>query len=175
MGNQKAEEKKPTVKRELEKKWGKVLIREGWTPIPNIILQNQRRLGLDAQDFALIMVIASHWWVSERLPFPSKKRMATYLDLSTRQIQRRLKGLEDAGLLKRNFRPGTSTIYSLEPLIEEAENIAKETRNSKRRIADQEQEIAQKMGKPNLEILDGGKNKNMTQVFPKKRRIKTLM
>ena len=142
--------------RDLEKKWGKPLISEGWTAIPNIIVHNQRRLGLDAQDFALIMVIASHWWVKERLPFPSKKKMASYLDLSTRQIQRRLKGLESAGFLKREFRPGRSTIYSLEPLRIEAEGIAIETRNKKRSIADQEQEIAEKMGKPKLELVDGG-------------------
>jgi DNA-binding MarR family transcriptional regulator len=87
-----------------ERKWTKAVMERGFCVVPSLLLRAQRRLGLSAEQLAIVMHLADHWWDAERKPHPGKKRLAERLSVSTKTIQRRCKELENAGLVKRNPR-----------------------------------------------------------------------
>ena len=90
--------------KENEKKWGKKLMDAGWTCIPSVILQRQRQFGLDPVDVNILLLIASHWWFADELPFPGKQSIAEAMNLTARTVQRHLAKLEFAGLIERKAR-----------------------------------------------------------------------
>lgn len=117
--------------RENEKKWGAELMAAGWTCLPSTILQRQQALGLDSVDLNIILLIASHWWRADSLPFPSKKLMAQTIGIDESNVRKRIAKLEAGKLIKRVERrvPGQrskSNIYDLSGLIEAATGYAKE-------------------------------------------------
>jgi len=119
------------VEKEIVKKWGKTLISDGFTVIPNAIIENQAKLGLEAIDFAIIAVFAKYWWKANDPPFPGKKRIAACLGVDPRTVQRRLAALVEGKILTRKPRTyrngGTNTnAYELGPLIARAEPYAEE-------------------------------------------------
>ena len=123
--------KQKSSEKEMVKKWGTSLISDGFTIIPNAIIENQAKLGLEAIDFAIIAVLAKHWWKSDDLPFPSKKKIAASLGVDPRTIQRHLATLVEGKILTRSTRTyvngGTNTnAYGLGPLIAKAEPYAEE-------------------------------------------------
>lgn len=62
--------------RHNEQKWSKQLLAAGWSLIPNVLLERQQALGLDAVDINIILHLVRHWWYSEKLPHPSKRTIA---------------------------------------------------------------------------------------------------
>jgi|HubBroStandDraft_2_1064218.scaffolds.fasta_scaffold758421_1 hypothetical protein len=117
--------------KEAVKKWGKILISDGFTIIPNAIIEHQAKLGLEAIDFAIIAIFAKYWWKANEPPFPGKKRIAACLGVEPRTIQRRLAALVKANVLTRKPRKyvngGTNTnAYELGPLITKAEPYAED-------------------------------------------------
>lgn len=117
--------------KENVKKWGKTLISDGFTIIPNAIIENQAKLGLEPIDFAIIAIFAKYWWKASEPPFPGKKRIAACLDVEPRTVQRRLSALVKAKILTRKPRTyvngGTNTnAYELGPLITKAEPYAEQ-------------------------------------------------
>lgn len=91
-----------------ERKWGKKVLKNGFCLFPSLLLRAQRRLGLSAQQLNVLLHLVDHWWEPTRMPYPSKKTIATRMNLSPRQVQRIIGDLEQAGLLKRIERQGNS-------------------------------------------------------------------
>ncbi len=59
--------------RALVQKWGKgTLDVEGWTAIPNILLERQQVLNIDAVKLNILLVLLKHWWEKPKMPYPSK-------------------------------------------------------------------------------------------------------
>ena len=59
---------KPSTKttlRENEKKWGKPLLRAGWSLLPSAILAKQEELELTANDINILMHLIAHWWYAD--------------------------------------------------------------------------------------------------------------
>jgi predicted transcriptional regulator len=117
--------------RESERKWGSALIKAGWTLVPNIILERQRGLDLDAVDMNIILHLLKHWWNKERKPHPSKKTIAECMNVSQSTIQRHIAELEKANYIKREIRYDgaggrASNYYDLSGFKESAEKYAKE-------------------------------------------------
>jgi len=84
-----------------EKKWGKAVMKLGFTIIPSLLLRAQQRLGLNPTQLAILLQLADYWWDEERKPYPSKKALSDRLGLSPRTIQRYIAELEEAGLVRR--------------------------------------------------------------------------
>lgn len=84
-----------------ERKWGKPLIKAGWTLIPNQLLERQAALGLDSIDVNILLHIMRYWWEADRLPYPSKATLAKCIKVHPRTVQRRVAKLEAAGFIKR--------------------------------------------------------------------------
>jgi hypothetical protein len=100
------EEQAARLKRN-EEKWSPALMEPGWTVIPSIILEKQHALGLDAIDVNILMHLARFWWYSDNPPHPSKTRIAKCMNISTSTVRKRVKRMEDEGLIHRNPRYST--------------------------------------------------------------------
>ncbi|HKA56865.1 MAG TPA: helix-turn-helix domain-containing protein [Candidatus Binatia bacterium] len=73
----------------------------GFCIVPSLLLWAQERLKLNAAHLAIVVHLLDHWWHVDRLPFPSKRRLAERLSLSERQVQRRIGELERMGFVAR--------------------------------------------------------------------------
>lgn len=114
-----------------DKKWGKSVMKLGFSIIPSVLLRAQQRLGLNPTQLAVLLQLADYWWDQERKPYPSKQALSDRLGLSPRQIQRHIADLESAGLVKRIERCAVhqgklSNEYDLSGLVERLKKIAPE-------------------------------------------------
>jgi predicted transcriptional regulator len=114
-----------------EKKWTLPLMKAGWSVIPSIILERQAALGLDALDINIIVHLVQYWWEPDNFPHPSVPTMAKALQVTDRTIQRRIRALEAAKLIKRVERRKTpqgsmTNLYVFDGLIKAATPYALE-------------------------------------------------
>lgn len=110
-------------------KWGPELVEAGYTLFPSTLIKHHRALGLDTVDLAIVLLLASHWWTAETLPFPSKKTIAGVVGIDASNVRKRIASLEKKGLIKRTMRKVTndrnkSSLYDLSPLIIKARPFA---------------------------------------------------
>jgi hypothetical protein len=100
-------------------KWG-VTLDAGFQVLPNVLLRNQYRLGLNATDVVVLAHLNMHWWYPERLPFPGPKIMAARMGATVRTVQRSLRRLQKLKFIKSvRQRPGIATAFDLSGLCEE--------------------------------------------------------
>lgn len=116
-----------------ERKWGKAVLKLGFSVLPSLIFRAQQRLGLNPTQLAVLLQIVDYWWAHDRRPYPSKKTLGERLGLSARQVQRYIAELERAGLLKRIERTAThrgklSNEYDLSGLVERLKKLEPEFR-----------------------------------------------
>jgi DNA-binding MarR family transcriptional regulator len=114
-----------------EKKWTKPLMDAGWNVVPNIIIEKQEALGLNAIDMNIVLHLTQYWWKADDLPHPSVGTIARAIGVKPRTIQKHIKSLEDIGFLRRQARrtarAGSDTnLYDLSGLIEKATPYAQE-------------------------------------------------
>ena len=144
--------------RENEKKWGAELLKAGWTMLPNIIFMRQRALGLDSLDINILLILLSHWWTLDNLPFPTKKTIANAIGCDPSTVRKRIQQMEADGFIKRILRPiekdrNKSNLYDFSGLIEAAKPYAIEeiqVRESQRKERDQR---IKRKGKPKLRVV----------------------
>ncbi|HWU61461.1 MAG TPA: helix-turn-helix domain-containing protein, partial [Ensifer sp.] len=140
-----------------EKKWTKELMDQGWNVIPNIIIEKQEALGLDAIDMNIVLHLSHYWWHRENLPHPSVATIAKAIGIKPRTVQKRMKGLEDLGFVKRVMRNakhgGNETNeYDLSGLIEKAKPFAEEKKQLRAaREAEEKARLARK--RPKLAVV----------------------
>lgn len=132
MAKQQAQKNAEVAKlRTNEMKWSKTLMDAGWNVIPNIIIERQEALGLDAIDMNIVLHLSQYWWQSDNLPHPSVATIAKAIGVKPRTVQKHVRGLEDANLVKRIERRHTKTgsrtnLYDFSGLIAAAKPYAKE-------------------------------------------------
>lgn len=119
------------LKQASDKKWGKDVMKLGFSIIPSLLLRAQQRLGLNPTQLAILLQLADYWWDEERKPFPSKQALSDRLGISPRQIQRYIAELEAAGLVKRIERRAAhqgklSNTYDLSGLVERLKKLEPE-------------------------------------------------
>jgi Helix-turn-helix domain len=91
-------------KRKWDKMWGKAVVDYGYVALPRLLLEGQRRLGLNATQMLILIQLANLWWDPGKNPWPSKARLANSLGLSPRQVQRIIGELEQGGFIARKER-----------------------------------------------------------------------
>jgi predicted transcriptional regulator len=143
-----ADTKKPAVQtkdlRALELKWGKqTLDVEGWTAVPNILLERQQTLKIDAVKLNILLVLLKHWWEKPKMPYPSKATIGEIVGREKSTIQKHIKQMEKQGLLKRKGRfqdagGQTSNIYDLSGLIDQLKNLSKEELKARKERKDED-------------------------------------
>jgi len=145
--------------KENEKKWGAELLKAGWTMLPNTIFMRQSALGLDSLDINILLILLSHWWKVDNLPFPTKKTIANAIHCDPSTVRKRIQKMEAAGFIKRILRPiekdrNKSNQYDFSGLIEAAKPYAIEeiqVRESQRKERDQR---IKRKGKPKLRVVE---------------------
>ncbi|CAA2109010.1 hypothetical protein MBUL_04503 (plasmid) [Methylobacterium bullatum] len=114
-----------------ERKWSKPLMAAGWNAIPNIIIEKQEALGIDALDMNIILHLTHYWWHPENLPHPSVETIAKAVRVQPRTVQKRVKALCELGLIERKQRRhtkhgSTTNLYSFNGLIKACTPYAEE-------------------------------------------------
>lgn len=120
---------------QLSKRWGAV-VNEGWTAIPNILIERQQALQLKPTEMNIILVLLKYWWEEGKSPYPSKKTIAELINRDTTTVRKSLKRLEELGYIKRESRfyekgGQTSNEYDLSGLVNRLKKEAKEQANIK--------------------------------------------
>lgn len=129
---------KSTEHKQIEKRWTKPLVETGFTAIPNIILDKQRALGLNAMDVNIILQIAKHWWDAESAPFPSIGKLAITLGVTNRTVQKHISEMEKRKLIERTERfysqgGQQSNSYTFNGLIQKCKPFAEEEIKARRK------------------------------------------
>ena len=110
------------IPKELLGKWGGPALAQGWTNIPNTLLDQQSKLDLTNSEMVLLIHIISFSHKAESPAFPSITTLATRLNQHSRTIQRTISRLVEKGIINKTIRSkhandlGMTNIYSLEPL-----------------------------------------------------------
>jgi DNA-binding MarR family transcriptional regulator len=133
--------------RASERKWGKDVMKLGFTIVPSLIFRAQERLGLNATQLAVLLQIADFWWDHNRKPYPSLKTLGDRLDLSQRQVARIVDELVDAKFVKKierytKGRGRMSNEYDLGGLVEKPAKLEPEFRE----VQEMKQKVARKGG-----------------------------
>jgi len=144
--------------RRNEQKWTVTLLNAGWSMIPNIILERQKALGLDAKDVNILLHLVRHWWYAEQLPYPSKRTIAECMGISPDTVRRRIKKMEAAGYIRRQKRSDPrcgqqSNCYDISGLIRECQPFALEAIQS-RQTRRQEDAERRKRKRPVLKVVE---------------------
>lgn len=128
----------------LEAKWGKATLEvDGWTAIPNILLERQQALGIDAVKLNILLVLLKHWWEKSKMPWPSRATIGEIVGRDKSTVQKHLKELEEKGLVKRISRfqsagGQTSNEYDLSGLITTLKAYAKERLQERKKRSEED-------------------------------------
>jgi hypothetical protein len=111
--------KKPSS---TERIWGKAVYSHGYAGIPSILIQAQRRLGINWMQMNIIVQLLDYWHEPTRRPFPTKRDLAKRIGVTEKTIQNNVRALENAGLILREQRKTAagdwnSNIYHLDGLV----------------------------------------------------------
>jgi DNA-binding transcriptional regulator YhcF (GntR family) len=126
----------------VEKIWGKPVCTHGYAGIPSILIQAQRRLGINPTQMNIIIQLLDYWREPARKPFPSKNELAKRIGVTAKTIQTNIRELEKAGLILRQLRKTVagdwnSNIYHLDGLVKKVQALEPEfTEARKRREAE---------------------------------------
>lgn len=107
----------------MEVIWGTRLLDEGFTSIPNILLRNFRKLGIEHGEMSFINTLLTYKH-DHRDPFPSRKTLADHLCCSERQIDKWVASLEKKSLLltgqrkNRQSKKWDTRVYNFKPLLD---------------------------------------------------------
>lgn len=101
-------------------KWGEVA-NAGFQIFPDIILKQQKELGLNSADMVVLINLSSYWWYADKKPFPRARTIADRMGTDVRTVQRSFKKLQDLGLIeKKNVSHGEygeQKVFDLQGLI----------------------------------------------------------
>lgn len=130
-----------------ERIWGKSILAHGYTALPSILIQAQRRLGISPLQFSILVQLLDYWRDPARAPFPSKVDLADRIGCQPKTIQINIRALEEAGLVKRQLRKTAagdwnSNIYYLTGLVERIQKLEPEFAEARKKR--QEAKEAQK-------------------------------
>jgi hypothetical protein len=124
------------AKSSTERIWGKAVRNYGYTGVPSILIQAQRRLGVTPLQMNILLQLLDYFYDPTRHPFPRKTEIADRMGVSAKTIQINMRALEQAGLIQREIRKKAagdydSNIYHLDGLIARVQALEPEFRTAK--------------------------------------------
>jgi len=138
-----------SAKKKIAARWGDLVYLQGWTAIPNVLIEYQSRLELTDQELVILMHLIRFWWDEDKKPFPSIKTLAKELGKNERSVQRILNTLENKQTPVKHFgakTPGyierisrftngkqTSNEFSFDPLKKALDFLVIEDKESKKK------------------------------------------
>ncbi len=124
-----------------ERIWGKAVYKHGYAGIPSILIQAQKRLGINPTQMNIVIQLLDYWFEPSRKPFPTKRELAARIDVTEKTIQINIRALEKAGLVRREMRKTAagdwnSNIYHLDGLIAKVQALEPEFAAEKKKRKD---------------------------------------
>jgi Mn-dependent DtxR family transcriptional regulator len=118
-------EKQSKQEERISVRWG-IPLGNGFTEVPNIILDNYARLGVTPQEAMLLIHIARYCFEkqSDSEAFPSISRLAAEMGRSKRYVLTLLAKLREKKLIDITHRDGLPSIYDLSPLAKKCMELA---------------------------------------------------
>lgn len=115
----------------VEARWTRSVLAQGFTLLPALLINGQNRLGLTPEEFNVVVHLAYHWRTLGNDPYPTKRRIASLMGKSEKQVQRYFKSLEDKSLVLRvkrisKQRGQMSNSYDLSGLVIRLRELAAE-------------------------------------------------
>jgi hypothetical protein len=105
-------------------KWGDAA-RAGFQAVPDLLLKNQKDLGINAVELVVLLNVLMHWWYRDQKPFPRPTTIAKRMGANIRTVQRALAALEEGGLIVRAEGPNAENVLDPEPLVKRLSELAK--------------------------------------------------
>lgn len=104
----------------LNDRYPQAVLQEGFTPIPNALLNNYQSLGMTNNE-ALFIIHLMFYKRDVRNPYPSIPRIALKMGVTPHQARVYARNLEDKKLIVRINRSGKSNEFDLSPLFNKIE------------------------------------------------------
>jgi hypothetical protein len=102
----------------------------GWSPVPDVLLLNQHKLGINSTDLNVLLNMMLHFYRPGELPFVRPTVIAKRMGVEERTVQRALARLRGRGLVLKAKHKNGHIAHDLAPLIGRLQPYARD------RIAD---------------------------------------
>jgi hypothetical protein len=124
------------AKSSTERIWGKAVRNYGYTGVPSVLIQGQRRLGVTPLQMNILLQLLDYYFDPTRPPFPRKGEIADRMGVNAKTIQINMRALEKAGLIQREIRKKAagdydSNVYHLDGLIARVQALEPEFRKAR--------------------------------------------
>jgi DNA-binding MarR family transcriptional regulator len=110
------------VESELIAKWSELVMEDGFTAIPNLLIDHLVDLQINPVELSVIIAIERHRFF-RGTAWPSNQRIGDLLGYDPRSVSRVTSELHQRNLLNKIERQGRSNLYDLEPLVKELEYL----------------------------------------------------
>lgn len=104
----------------------------GWSPVPDVLLFNQGKLGLTSEDLNVLLNLMAHYYTRDQMPFIRPNVIAKRMGVSTRSVQRSIARLRKLNLIKKAIGEKRQIVHDLSPLLTKLQPLAEA------RLADRE-------------------------------------
>lgn len=110
-------------KHDFASKWSTEIKRCGYTPLPNLLISNQAKLGIAPGEFVVLSTLLSYKWSNDD-PYPAIASLAKYTGMASSTVRRHIRSLEAKGLLRRKFREHQTNEYNFDCLVSRLQQLA---------------------------------------------------
>lgn len=97
----------------ISDRWSEDVLKRGYTIVPNVLISGRSQLRLTPTEIYVFVALDSFRWDNWHNPFPSLMTLSRLTGLHKQTIYRSLKKLEQVGLLYKEHRYNSSTVYDL--------------------------------------------------------------
>ncbi len=116
-----------TLSSKITVRFGDAILQEGFTTVPNLVLNHYARLGISPAEMMFTIHIWQHWW-TEQDPYPSLKKISEKMNVTRRQASNYTQQLKNKGFLIVRERyveelGQVTSEYDFSPLIEAVINL----------------------------------------------------
>jgi hypothetical protein len=106
----------------LETKWSELVLEDGYTVIPNLLIDHMVDLNINPLELSVLIVIEKHRFFGDTA-WPSNETIGKITGFSPRHINRITNELYQRNLINKIKRPHKSCLYDFKPLIKQLEKF----------------------------------------------------
>ena len=120
--------------------------RAGWSPVPDVLLFNQHKLGIGSEDLNVLLNLLAHYYSPGAMPFVRPNVIAKRMGVSTRSVQRSITRLRKKNLIAKAQGPKRQVVHDLRPLLDRLEPLGRDRmadKNARKELAGQQDKLLQ--------------------------------
>lgn len=110
----------------IAERWG-VVADPGYQAVPDVLLFNQRELGLTSEELNVLLNLSAHWWRHKDFVFPGTSTIASRMNVTDRTVQRVIRSLANKGFVQEGRTENGKRFFDLRPLQEKLKPFAEKT------------------------------------------------